>query len=96
MHETYKDHRYEYDEVFEGQSRQEYYDEANSKYKTGVILTSVGAAVVAAGGFYFLNKILKANKAQNVAFNLAPVYNQHIRSNSVMPSGAVVSMTYRF
>ena len=96
MHKTYKDHLYEYDEVFGDQSRQEYYDEANSKYNTGVILTSAGAVIAAAGGFYFINKLLKADKKGKVALNLIPIHDQLNGSYSAIPSGAVVSMTFKF
>lgn len=96
MYKIYEDNKYEYDEVFGDKTRTEYYDEADSKYKTGVFLSTAGAAIVAAGGIYFINKILKADKKGKVAFNLIPIQNYHNGSFDTRTSGMLASMTIRF
>lgn len=79
--------------------RDDYKDDLDSKYTTGVILTSAGAVVVAAGGYFFINKIIKANKKNKMAFNITPVYSPG-HSSPVFAknklSGAMVSFNFKF
>ena len=42
-------------------SRDEYYQEANSKHKSGAWLTAAGSGIILAGGAVFLTRLLKIN-----------------------------------
>ncbi len=43
-------------------SREEHYDEANKKYKKGQYYLAAGGAVLAAGGYLMISRIIKINK----------------------------------
>lgn len=83
-------------------TRNDYYDEANSKYKTGQILQITGAAIFAGGSAFFIYKLVQAKKkngkGSNMGFYVTPIYNYKsaINVTNTMPSGALATFTFKF
>lgn len=48
--------------IFNQLSREEYYNDANAKYKKGQYMLIAGGAILAAGGYMMISRIIKINK----------------------------------
>ncbi len=93
LYDIYKNYKNESDPVYNDKSREEYYDEANSNLTTGRVLQITGAAIIVGGGFFFINKLLKAKTNDKVVINVSPVLDTRSPGHR---SGVVFSMNIRF
>lgn len=91
IYETYTD---ENANVYDDKYRDEYYDEANKKFKTGRALQITGSVILVGGSAFFITKLIKAKEHNKTAFNITPIYNQEVFS--MMPAGALATFTFKF
>ncbi|MBK8503365.1 MAG: hypothetical protein IPL46_14785 [Saprospiraceae bacterium] len=62
LYDTYKSNLNPSDPVFSEISREDYYQDANSKHKKGQWFTAAGAAVIAAGGVILVSRLIQIKK----------------------------------
>jgi hypothetical protein len=76
LYDIYKQNVVENSEVYSelGTTRNEMYDEANKKHKTGSILAIGGGAVLATAAVIMVNRIIQINKLKKSRVTLAPVF----------------------
>lgn len=76
LYDIYKLNTIENAEVYSelGTTRNEVYDEANKKHKTGSILAIGGGAILATAAVIMVNRIIQINKLKKSRMTLAPVF----------------------
>ncbi|MDZ4710329.1 MAG: hypothetical protein SH818_18155 [Saprospiraceae bacterium] len=77
--------------IFNQLSREEYYDDANSKYKKGQYMLIAGVTILAAGGYMMISRIIKIKKYKKKMSAKQP--NSAFKSFEVKPSFAAYSMS---
>lgn len=84
--------------VYASLTRDEHYQEANSKHKQGTWLTLAGGGILLAGGAVFINRLMKVNAYNRDCANRGRVgYNApKIRLDPVTSSGPGIALVYEF
>ncbi len=84
--------------VYTTLSRDEHYQDANSKHKNGTLLTLGGGAIIAAGGAVLISRLLKIN-AYNKRCQGSPanaMAEPRLRLETATSGGPGVAVVYRF
>jgi hypothetical protein len=79
-----------------GSTRNEVYDEANKKHKTGSILTIAGGAVLATAGIIMVNRIIQMKKLKQRGISFTPYIDiDQPRGKDAMTANAGLTMTLK-
>ena len=98
LYDIYKVNRYEdadiYDEL--GSTRDQVYDEANKKNKTGTVMTIAGSAILATAGIIIVNRIIQTKKLNQRGLSFSPMLklNPGATYGTITPA-AGVTLRYR-
>lgn len=97
LYAIYKDNTVESASVFSelGSTRNEVYDEANKKHKTGTILTIAGGAVLATAGIIMINRLVQMKKVRQRSVSAVPYINVTEGANSTLTADAGVRLRFR-
>ena len=98
LYDIYEQNRYEdadiYDEL--GTTRDQVYDEANKKNKTGTVMTIAGGAILATAGIIIVNRMIQTKKLNQRGLSFSPLlkFNADATYGNVKPT-AGVTLRYR-
>jgi hypothetical protein len=83
LYKVYKTNTMETADVYGemGSTRNDVYDEANKKYKTGTFLKVAGAAVILTAGIIMINRMVQLKKLEQRNVSFAPYLNIDNKSN---------------
>lgn len=97
LYAIYKENTVEGASVFSelGSTRNEVYDEANKKHKTGTILTIAGGTVLATAGIIMINRLIQMKKIRQRSVSAVPYINVTEGANSTLTADAGVKLRFR-
>ena len=96
LYKVYKENRIESSPIYSeiGSTRDELYNEANKKYKSGALLQIAGAAVFVAAGVMIVNRMIQAKKIERRGLAVSP----HIsfEPNTLSSASVTTGITLRY
>jgi hypothetical protein len=98
LYDIYKVNRYEDADIYEelGSTRDQVYDEANKKNKSGTVMTIAGGAILATAGIIIVNRIIQTKKLSQRGLSFSPMlrFNPGAMYGTITPT-AGVTLRYR-
>jgi len=98
LYDIYEQNRYEdadiYDEL--GSTRDQVYDEANKKNKSGTVMMVAGGAILATAGIIIVNRMIQTKKLKQRGLTFSPLlrFNPGATYGTITPT-AGVTLRYR-
>jgi hypothetical protein len=101
IYDVYKQFTDPNDSSFDELTRQEHYDEANSKHKNAQWMTYGGIAVIVTGGVILIKRIIDVNKLRNRNLSITPQIEFNSFPNRLPNPGLTntelgIKLSYRF
>lgn len=98
LYKIYTDNTVENSDVFAelGSTREEVYDEANKKHKTGTVLAIAGGAVLATAGIIMINRLIQMKRLKQRGIAVSPYIDfQQQQGKETLTANAGFSLRVR-